>query len=141
MRARAAGEALYHAPLAVIRHRIPLSRLTPEHFRWDAQQGADATALLDCKRKGRVGLAILCLARIVQSLLVLFPGLAWARLTKNAAETVDCKARLWRNVGYARRTLAILAPRWFPQEVYFNYLMFRKGRTVGEDAAQMEMAS
>ena len=82
---------MHYAPLAVIRHRIPLNRLTPEHFRWDGEQGADTTAFLDCKRKGRGRLAILCLARIAQSLLVLLPGLARARLTKNAAEALDYK--------------------------------------------------
>ena len=140
-RSRIAGEAIYYAPRAVILHRIPLNRLTPEYFRWDGQQGADTSACLDCKFEGRARLVLLCLARIGQSLLVLFPALTWARLTHDEARGLDCKVRLWRNRGYARRTLKLLAPRCFPQRRYFDYLTFRKGRTIGQDAAQVETAS
>ena len=141
LRSRAAGETLYYAPRAVILHRISLNRLTPEYFRWDAQQGADTSACLDCKFKGRFQLVLLCLARIAQSLLVLLPGLAWAQLINDEAQVLDCKVRLWRNMGYVRRTLKLLAPRCFPQRQYFNYLMFRKGRTIGQHAAQAGAAS
>jgi glycosyltransferase involved in cell wall biosynthesis len=141
LRSRAAGEAIYYAPGAVILHRIALNRLTPEYFRWDGQQGADTSACLDCKFKGRFRLVLLCLARIAQSLLVLLPGLAWARLTNDEAQVLDGKVRLWRNMGYVRRTLKLLAPRCFPQRQYFDYLMFRKGRTIGQQAAQVEAAS
>ena len=50
-------------------------------------------AWLDCKFKGRVSLVLLCLARTAQSLFVLFPGLAWARLTNDAAKALDYKVR------------------------------------------------
>ena len=141
LRARNAGMALNYTPDAIIRHRIPLKRLTPEYFRWDAQQGCDSLACHDLKYKGRVKLVFICFARIAQALLQLLPGLAWARLRNNEGDILDYKVRLWRTVGYVRRTLALLAPRWFSQEHYFDYLKFRKGRTIGQKAVQVETAS
>jgi hypothetical protein len=141
MRVRAAGMPLFFAPKAIIRHRIPLNRLTPEYFRWDAQQGCDALACHDCKYRGRGMLVLFCLGRIAQGLLVLLPGLVWAWLRNNRGEILDHKVRLWRISGYARRTLALLAPRWFSQESYFAYLKFRKGRTIGQSTAQVKTAS
>jgi hypothetical protein len=141
LRTRTAGMSLYCAPQAIIRHRIPLNRLTPEYFRWDAQQGCDALACHDCKYRGRGMLVAYCLGRIGQGLLVLLPGLIWAWLRNNRGEVLDNKVRLWRISGYTRRTLALLAPRLFSQEDYFNYLKFRKGRTIGQATVKVETAT
>jgi glycosyltransferase involved in cell wall biosynthesis len=141
MRANMAGIPEFYSPGAVIRHRIPLNRLTPEYFRWDAQQGCDALACHDFKRHGAWGLTARCTARVVQALMILSPNLLWARLRGNAGDTLDYRVRLWRTVGYTRRTLALLAPKLFSQATYFDNLKFRKGRTIGQEAAQMEMAS
>jgi glycosyltransferase involved in cell wall biosynthesis len=138
LRARAAGLVLYFTPHAVIRHRMPPNRLTPEYHHWDAQQGCDSLACLDYRYKGRLRLVLLCLARIAQTLLILLPGLAWARLRNDARIVLDYQVRLWRTAGYVHRTLALLAPRWFAQEEYFTNLKFRKGRTIGQPAAQVE---
>ncbi len=77
LRVRSAGMELYYTPHAIIRHRIPLNRLTPEYFRWDAHQLCDTMADTDYRYKGRATLVLLCLARIAQGVLVLFPGLIW----------------------------------------------------------------
>ncbi len=140
IRTKAAGIELYFTPHAIIRHRIPLNRLTPEYFRWDAQQGCDALACHDHKFKGPTALVLCCLARIAHGVFVLLPGLAWARLTNNRCEVLDYQVRLWRISGYVRRTLALLAPHWFPQHSYFTHLKFRKGRTIGQQATPVEAA-
>jgi succinoglycan biosynthesis protein ExoM len=140
LRVRDAGNAMYYAPDAVIRHRIPLNRLTPEYFRWDAQQGCDALACHDYKYSGRLRLVSLCAASIAHGMVVLAPRLAWAWLRGDACGVLENKVRLWRMVGYLRRTLALLAPQWFAQEAYFNYLNFRKGRTIGQDGAPLKTA-
>ncbi len=138
LRARAAGVVLYYTPHAVVRHRVAPNRLTTEYFRWDARQGCNAFAGLDYKYKGRRMLAVLCIARISHALLVVVPRLTWAWLKRDTAEILGQRVRLWRAEGYARKTLAILAPVWFRQERYFSNLEFRKGRIVGQQGAHME---
>ena len=141
LRARTAGLALYYTPHAVIRHRIPPNRLTLEYIRWDAQQGCDALACHDFKRHGRLVLAMLCLARVAQALLVAVLKLIWGWVRSDPGKVLGQRMRLWRAEGYARRTLAILAPAWLRQERYFAYLEFRKGRTVGQQVGSVEVAS
>jgi len=131
LRARAAGIAMYYTPHAVVRHYIAPNRLTVDYFRWDAQQGCSAFALLDYEHKGELKLAVLCAARIAHALLVVAPRLAWSRLRNDSAEILGQRVRLWRAEGYARRTLALLAPQWFPQVRYFEALNFRRGRAIG----------
>jgi glycosyltransferase involved in cell wall biosynthesis len=140
-RVRTAGNPMFFSPHAIIRHRIPLNRLTPEYFRWDAHQGCDALASHDCRYRGRVVVVLRSMIRIAHGLLVLVPGLLWAYLRGNRGEVLDYKVRLWRVSGYFRRTLALVAPRLFAQENYFSYLNFRKGRTIGQTNTTLEMVS
>lgn len=125
----------------MVRHRIAANRLTHEHLRWDAGQGCSTFAGLDYKFKGAAMLAILCAARVAHALLVVVPRLAWGLLRKNPGEVLGQRVRLWHTEGYVRKTLAILAPAFFPQKHYFDSLEFRKGRTVGQPTAQMETAT
>lgn len=131
-RARAAGYMPWYAPRAVIRHRIPAHRLTPEYFHWDALQGAENTAKHHFNRVGRIGLVFLCLARIAQALLIHVPLWAWACLRRDPGEILGRKTRLWRTEGYTRTTLALVAPRLFPQRQFFANLDMRVGRTIGQ---------
>src|SRR5581483_1785438 len=77
-----------------------------------------------------------CTARIGHAALVLTPGLVWAHVKGSASERQDYEVRLWRVAGYARRTLALLAPKWFPQKRYFDELEFRRGRAIGQKTTQ-----
>lgn len=141
LRARTAGLELYYTPHAVIRHRIPPNRLSPEYIRWDARQGCDALACQDLKRRGRLILVPLCLARIAQAALLVAPRLAWAWLRRDPGGMLGQRMRLWRVEGYVRRTLAILAPRRCAQPQYFAYLKFRQGRSVAQQATRTQVTS
>ncbi len=141
IRARAAGNEMMYTPHAVVRHRVAPNRLTREHLRWDAGQGCSAFAGLDYKFKGPLVLLIVCAARIGHALLVVVPRLAWGWIRQDPGEVLGQRVRLWRTEGYVRKTLAILAPSWFPQERYFANMEFRKGRTIGQPTTQMETAS
>jgi glycosyltransferase involved in cell wall biosynthesis len=141
LRVRAAGMLIYYTPEAVVGHRIPPNRLTLEYLRWDAKQGCSAFAGLDFKFKGRLVLAWHCTARVAHALLVVVPRLAWGWLTRDPGEVLGQRVRLWRAEGYFRRTLAILAPVWFPQKQFFADLDFRKGRIVGRNDTQADAAS
>lgn len=141
LRARAVGISPYYTPHAVVRHRIPPSRITEEYLRWDARQGSSAFAGLDCRFKGRGKLALICLARIVHASFIVVPRLAWGRLRGDSGEVLGQRYRLWRTEGYIRATLAKLAPRWFPQRKYFADLEFRRGRDIGHQAVEVELVS
>jgi hypothetical protein len=131
-RAKAAGLAMYYSPHAVIRHRIPPNRLTPEYIRWDAQQGCDVLASHVFHDRGRLGLAVLCAARIAQALLIVLPRLVLAALHREEGAVLGEKMQLWRTEGFVRRTLTILLPPLFPQRRYFADLDFRRGRQIGQ---------
>ena len=142
LRARAAGFTLWYTPQAVIRHRIPASRLTAEYFRWDAWCcGASHLAHFDHQRRGRVALAALCAARLGQALAVHLPRWLWARMRGDEMAALGWRSRLWRTEGYVRKTLAILAPRWCAQRQFFEALEFRQGRSIGAPIAAMPAAS
>ncbi|REK12651.1 MAG: glycosyltransferase [Planctomycetota bacterium] len=138
LRARSAGIELCYTPLAIVRHRVAPNRLTTEYFRWDAIQGCSAFAGLDYEHRGAAVLVTLCAARLGHALAIVTPQLAWSWLTRNPAEMLGQRVRLWRAEGYARRTLALLAPRLFPQTRYFEALHFRHGREVGQQNTPME---
>jgi len=134
-RARRAGCRLIYTPHAVIRHRVPASRITPEYFRWDAlASGAQLTAHLDYQHKGLAGLLLRCIARIAQAALVNLPLMVVAWLVEDQAEVLGRKTLLWRAEGYLRKTLTILAPRLFPQRRFYESLEFRQRRTAGQGA-------
>ncbi|HEX3724969.1 MAG TPA: glycosyltransferase family A protein, partial [Pirellulales bacterium] len=141
LRAKTADLPLVYTPHAIVRHRVAPNRLTTEYFRWDAQQGCNAFAGLDLKYKGRPWLVLRCIARIAHALVVVVPKLAWSWLRQDTGEILGQKVRLWRTEGYARGTLALLAPGWFPQQRYFANLEFRRGRIVGQQDMKVEMAS
>lgn len=138
LRAQKAGFALYYSPDAVVKHRVAANRLTTDYFRWDAQQGCTAFAGLDLQYKGCPALMLRCLARISHATFVVLPLLAWAWIRRDRAEILGQKVRLWRTEGYARKTLAVLAPALFPQKRFFAGLEFRRGRIVGHNRASME---
>ncbi|HEX4147755.1 MAG TPA: glycosyltransferase, partial [Pirellulales bacterium] len=108
-RARLAGFEIRYTPDAVIRHCISPERTTLDYLRWDAQQGCGAMAHYDFKFRGRAVMVASCAARIGHGLLVLLPGLAGASLAEARGPRLDYEVRLWRVVGYARKTLALLA--------------------------------
>jgi glycosyltransferase involved in cell wall biosynthesis len=141
LRALQAGMDLYYSPQAIVKHRVAPNRLTVDYFRWDAHQGCAAFAGLDFKYKGRSALSLHCGARIGHAIFVVMPLLAWAWIKTDQAEILGQKVRLWRAEGYARKTLALLAPACFPQTSFFADLEFRRGRIVGQTAAQLETAA
>jgi hypothetical protein len=133
LRARSAGFELWYPPRAIIRHRIPPERLTREYFRWDALSGGACYAeLFDHKQRGAFGLAGLCALRVAHALCVNVPLMVLARMRGDEGEALGRRTLLWRAEGYTRRTLTILAPRWFPQRAFYESLDFRRGRTVGQ---------
>ena len=132
VRARDARYTLWYAPQAIIRHRIPANRLTKAYFRWDALTGgAGQAGHFDYKLKGRGWLIMMCLVRLGHAVLITLPGLIAASLRGDEGQVLGRKTLLWRAEGYARKTLAVLAPRLFAQRAFFESLEFRNGRTIG----------
>gem|GEM_PF-415857 len=130
-RVRASGYELWYAPEAVIRHRIPPERLQEDFLRWDARSGGSGQARdVDLKESGRLGVARRCALRLLFAVAAVGPAHLLARWRGDAGRMLGTRIRLWRIEGYARATLRILAPRWFPQSTYFRSIEFRNGRVV-----------
>jgi glycosyltransferase involved in cell wall biosynthesis len=131
LRARRGGYMPWYTPKAVILHRVPPSRLSVEYFRWDALQGGDNIATHDFRRCGRARMVPLGIARAGQAALVHLPLLILGWIRRDPGAVLGRRTRLWRAEGYLRKTLALLAPRVFPQHRFFKSLEFRSGRTFG----------
>ncbi|HJN11509.1 MAG: hypothetical protein QGG09_22405 [Pirellulaceae bacterium] len=130
-RARDAGYPLWYSPEAVVCHRVPAERLTPEFLRWDALSGgAEHAGYFDFQRKGRTAVLSLCGARLVQALIIHAPLLLWAQLLGDTHAILGRRTSLWRTEGYVRRTLSIIAPVWFAQPRFFESLDLRRGRSI-----------
>ncbi len=142
LRAREGGFRLWYTPTAVIRHRISANRLTPEYLRWDALSGgAGHAAHFDCLKRGKTVMLANCIMRIAQAGLWHFPMSLLASWQGDEGQMLGRRTRIWRTEGYARKTLAVLAPKVFAQKAFFESLEFRKGREVGVDQAESNDSS
>lgn len=125
-RVKDAGFEIPYASKALVRHLIPSERLTEGFFKWNSLRCGINFAYRDYKEWGLTKTFFACIARIGQALLVNLPRLLWAHLLGDNAEALGRKCLLWRCMGYARKTLFLIAPHLFPQENFFARLNFRK---------------
>lgn len=128
--ARAHGIEPWYASRAVIRHRVEPNRMTPEYFCWDAQNGGVSQADFDCKKHGITGLLVRCAARLLRATAFL-PSHAVAKVRPPEVGASEASMVCWRTEGYLRRSLTLIAPRFFPQRAFHEYVDFRTGRVVG----------
>ncbi len=122
------GYRIGWAPQAVVRHRVPASRNTPDRVRFYSLQLGCSLAYLDWKHLGTCSMICLCLARLMKCALVEIPLLLLALLFRHRKAVMDHRARLSRATGYTRKTLALVFPRLLAQERFFNEYVFRKVR-------------
>lgn len=128
--ARAVGVIPWYAAKAKIRHRVEGNRMTPEYFRWDAQNGGVAQACVDFKKRGAIQLICLCVARLLRACTHL-PQHLLSKVRKPAYGSTQGSMIWWRAKGYVRGSLTLLAPNFCPQKKYHEYVDFRSGRVVG----------
>lgn len=128
--ARAAGVIPWYASKAKIRHRVEGNRMTPQYFRWDAQNGGVAQANVDFRRKGGFKLTVLCAARLLRAFTRL-PQHLLSKFREPAYGATQGSMIWWRTKGYVRGSLTLLAPNFCPQKKYHEYVEFRSGRVVG----------
>jgi glycosyltransferase involved in cell wall biosynthesis len=128
MRARAAGMALVYTPNAVVRHRIPHSRLAACHLKYDSLQIGIVLAYLDHSHEGRWKMLFFLVARIGQAILINLPMLCIAVMRRNTKDLRDRRYQLWQAIGYTRKALSFISSRLFAQEDFFARLNFREGR-------------
>jgi GT2 family glycosyltransferase len=128
VRARDAGFNNAWAPKAIVRHLVPSYRLEQDHIRWTCLQGACASAYIDWKRWGWQKALLVCIARLGYMLIVSVPFLLLGYLRRSRTAVLDNKIQLWRNIGYTRKILLLLAPMLFAQNKFFYSMNFRKER-------------
>ncbi|MEZ6133039.1 MAG: glycosyltransferase family A protein [Planctomycetaceae bacterium] len=128
--ARAAGIVPWHAPDAIVRHRVSTDRLQPKSFHHEAQDAGGAQADADFRDFGTAFVVCRCVARLVQATLYL-PARVRAAWCPPGYGSAQSSMIWWRTEGYVRRTLSVLAPTLFPQKRFHDRADCRAGRTVG----------
>ncbi len=129
LRVMNAGIQVWFTPASVVHHIIPLYRVSEQYFRWASLRVGVALAEVDARCRGRASMALRCVARIGQALLINVPRYLRAALFGDRGTAIECKCLLWRMTSYARQTLRLLAPGVFKQERFFASLQFRGERT------------
>lgn len=128
--ARAHGVTPWYASKAKIRHRVEENRMTPAYFCWDSRNGGVSQADVDYRKHGVAGLMARCAARVARSSLFL-PQRLLTAVKPPKYGSAQSSMNWWRTEGYLRRTLTLLAPKFFPQKRFHEYVDFRSGRVVG----------
>jgi succinoglycan biosynthesis protein ExoM len=136
LRAHRHGFRCWFAPRAVVRHRCPAYRLTPEFIGWESLRSGIMLALYDGRYLGRLKLTAWMAARCGQGLLVHLPRWVRARASGDQARLSDQRIRLLRLKGYALSYLCEIAPRWFPRSALNAAYEFNQGRQIGRLAPQ-----
>ena len=103
-RMRRAGIPVVIAPAAVVQHVVPVHRTTPAYLRSVSLRMGAAFAYTDLKEHGRGGMAMRCVARTGQTLLMTLPAATAAALRGDQAAMLDARILLWRYLGYVRKT-------------------------------------
>ena len=128
LRAREHGFTIWTAPEAMVAHMIPAYRTTPAYFRWVSLRWGVIFARQNRISDGLFKTTVFALARIGRAKLLHIPRLVAAIVRGDAAAAADTRCLIWRAAGYGRTTLAMLAPRLFAQERFFEQLDFRNER-------------
>lgn len=128
--ARDHGEIPWYASKAKIRHRVDGNRMTPAYFCWDARNGGVAQANVDFKTLGGFKLVVTGALRLTRACMHL-PIHLLSTVVKPVHGSRQASMIWWRNEGYVRRSLTLLAPNFCPQTKFHEYMDFRTGRIVG----------
>jgi len=124
-RAQAAGHVMIYTPDAVIRHRVPEQRLSPERLKWEAFEGHESIAKIDHESKRTPVLLLICAVRLGRALAVHAPLWLWARVRGDQRGMQGNRIRLWRAEAYLRQALSLIAPRLVRQKAILAHLTFR----------------
>ena len=126
-RLQEAGISMWHAPRAVVHHRVERHMLTDEYFRWHAMRSGTNYAYQDFKHSGRWAVIAKSAARVGQAFVRSGPALVVGRITGRPPAMV-ARCRWWRMLGYARNAAHLCLPRWLSQEGFLKGLDFRATR-------------
>jgi glycosyltransferase involved in cell wall biosynthesis len=123
---RAAGFDIWYAPQAVVHHIIPAERLTKSFFKLTSLRCGHNFAYRDYKEWGISITVLLSISRVGQALFLNIPCLIWATIWKKEDEMLGRKCLLWKAVGFTRKTLFLLSPRFFTQKRFSNLMILRR---------------
>ncbi len=107
-RLRAAGIETWFTPHAVVWHLVPADRLAEKHLRAVSVEVGNSFAKRDYNELGRVGLALMLLARIGQAACLILPRWLWARLRRATGDALAARCLLWRMRGYCRASVSMI---------------------------------
>lgn len=127
--ARSAGFRDSYAHEAVVYHLIPTYRVGREYFRWASLRMGANFARMDRQFGTLARVALNCIARIAQAMVVNVPLLLTAHVKGDVSEATRRECLLWRAYAYVRQTLQFVMPHLAEQAGFFRTLEFRAERT------------
>lgn len=128
-RARRQGYSVWYTPAAIIRHRVPPERFSPEYLRWEALSGGACQARQrDWPRFTKWGVLCLALARLAKASAYHLPAALLNRCLGRPGYALGHWTVIWRAEGYLYQTCVLFLPRLFSQQALLNWLDFRRGR-------------
>ena len=123
-RMKSAGFEAYHAPLAVIHHQIPSSRLEPKYLRSTSMRMGSHIARRRFENCGRLKFFLVTLARLSQTALWHLPKLLLAKLSGDKEALLERNCYWWMWQGYFQAAFRFL----FHSKESVSSLVFRGER-------------
>ncbi|MBP1598974.1 MAG: hypothetical protein H6Q05_4351 [Acidobacteria bacterium] len=133
-RALDAGVPSWYSPHAVVRHLIPLHRLSEDYLKWTCLRVGTNLSHINYKSWGPVRMLFPCLLRAAHALTVNLGMELAARMTADLRAQLDRKCYRWIAFGSARMAANLLFPQASAQDDFFKGLAFRVPR--GADARE-----
>ncbi len=126
-RTREAGFQVWNAPHAIVHHRLTKNMLSVDYFRWKSQRVGAIFAQHDRHFGGAMLNMRNAGLRILQSVFVMLPQIAYARTCGRKLDGLPAQCRVWRTQGYMYQVLAMLGPEKLSGS-FLQRLEFRHGR-------------
>jgi len=128
-RMKRAGFEAYHAPLAVIHHQIPTSRLGPKYLCSVSMRMGSHIARREFENYGRLKFSLVVLSRLLQTSLLHVPQLLLAKLIGDQEMILERNCYWWMWKHYFQAAFRFLAP----SKELANALDFRHERKVATE--------
>jgi hypothetical protein len=128
LRLLAAGIEAWYTPRAIVRHRVPAYRFTPDYLRWLSLRQGWNRAGNDVAQRGAWSAAGWALIRLGHAWLRHGLPERWARLGRPTDHAIEHRCACWRAAGYARRVAWQWFPTRYPQAEFREWLDFRGER-------------
>lgn len=127
-RMRRAGIPQWFTPAAVCHHLIPTHRVRPRFLFWCSRRNGVSFALQDVKEFGRFKTALLAMARLGRTAVVVVPRTIGYGLTGRTQHAIGQLCLAFRDFAYARNVAHLAMSRQPSAAKFLDALEYRKER-------------